>query len=558
MRRSLTALILLLLAATAASAQAPPTFESITVSTAAVGISDATLKLNGRQANQCLIAVEDDSVRFRLDGTAPTASVGQPMAAGVSFAMRNNADLRRLRFIQHESASGAATVVVTCSIDDRFVGESFSNGGASSGMGGATFNGVLLDAPSGDSLTDTANNALRVNIVAGAGSGGTAAVDNSAFTFGTTSITPSGFVFDDVTPNAATENRIAAPRMSANRVPYAIIRDAAGNERGLNIDASGRIQVTATDLDIQSGGVDLLSLAGFNAAFGVAGTPDAQFMSIQGGTGMTPVDVQGPGGSGLMLDSTGATISGTLLNIYNRQGIDAHLSNPFPTDGPPMYCNGSTAAPTGVDADGDSVGLYCDRLGRAQINISQINGVAPSMGNGASGTGVQRVTIANDSTGIIALTTSSAQIGHLEANQSINLVQLGGSSISATNPVPVVFPGTLVSGAISTAMTGTTSTSLVGGTASNYLYITSCVVSNASLTVSTDILLQDGSGGTTLWVLPAPAATVATTGGGGATHTFGAAPLKVPTSGNSLFAANVTTGSSTKVSCNGFRSTVSY
>lgn len=48
------------------------------------------------------------------------------------------------------------------------------------------------------------------------------------------------------------------------------------------------------------------------------------------------------------------------------------------------------------------------------VNVAQINGVAPSMGNGASGTGVQRVTIANDSTGILALTTSVAEIGNVK------------------------------------------------------------------------------------------------------------------------------------------------
>lgn len=59
-------------------------------------------------------------------------------------------------------------------------------------------------------------------------------------------------------------------------------------------------------------------------------------------------------------------------------------------------------------------------------NLAQMNGAAITMGNGASGTGVQRVTIANDSTGIIALTTGSAQIGHLEANQSVNVAQING------------------------------------------------------------------------------------------------------------------------------------
>lgn len=60
------------------------------------------------------------------------------------------------------------------------------------------------------------------------------------------------------------------------------------------------------------------------------------------------------------------------------------------------------------------------------VNNAQINGVATTTGNGASGTGVQRVTIANDSTGIISLTTGTAQIGHLEANQSENTAQING------------------------------------------------------------------------------------------------------------------------------------
>lgn len=110
--------------------------------------------------------------------------------------------------------------------------------------------------------------------------------------------------------------------------------------------------------------------------------------------------------------------------------------------------------------------------------------------------------------------------------------------------------GTLASGAITSAMTGTTSTSLIGATASNYIYVTSCTFSNTHASVTTMILLQDGSGGTTLWegVIPF---------GGGSNITF-PVPLKVPTAGNALFTANVTTGSNTFASCNGFKSTVSY
>lgn len=149
-----------------------------------------------------------------------------------------------------------------------------------------------------------------------------------------------------------------------------------------------------------------------------------------------------------------------------------------------------------------------------------------------------------------AIATAPTAAG-ANARGQFNWVTLEGAQVNAPSP------GGLASGAITSAMAATTSTSLIGATASNYIYITQCTTSNASTTVSTDILLQDGSGGTTLYVLPAPAASVATTGGGGGAFTF-PIPLKVPTAGNALFAQNVTTGSSTKISCSGYKTTVSY
>lgn len=64
------------------------------------------------------------------------------------------------------------------------------------------------------------------------------------------------------------------------------------------------------------------------------------------------------------------------------------------------------------------------------VNVAQINGVTTTMGNGVSGTGVQRVTIASDSTGQIALATGSATIGALTANQSVNVAQMNGVATS--------------------------------------------------------------------------------------------------------------------------------
>lgn len=62
------------------------------------------------------------------------------------------------------------------------------------------------------------------------------------------------------------------------------------------------------------------------------------------------------------------------------------------------------------------------------VNVAQMNGVATTMGNGASGTGVQRVTIASDSTGVIIARGAAA----VDAAVSGNPVYTGGRASTAT------------------------------------------------------------------------------------------------------------------------------
>lgn len=66
-------------------------------------------------------------------------------------------------------------------------------------------------------------------------------VDDAAFTPATSSVVVAGYTFDDTLPDSVDEGDIGAGRMSANRCQYVNIRDNAGNERGLNVDASGNI-----------------------------------------------------------------------------------------------------------------------------------------------------------------------------------------------------------------------------------------------------------------------------------------------------------------------------
>jgi len=113
--------------------------------------------------------------------------------------------------------------------------------------------------------------------------------------------------------------------------------------------------------------------------------------------------------------------------------------------------------------------------------------------------------------------------------------------------LPYANPENFVSGAITSAMTGTTSTSLIAAPAAGLRnYITQITVSNSHATVGTDVIIQDGSGGTTLYTIPAAAVY------GGATVTF-PVPLRQPTTATAIYCANVTTGASTKVSASGYK-----
>lgn len=126
-------------------------------------------------------------------------------------------------------------------------------------------------------------------------------------------------------------------------------------------------------------------------------------------------------------------------------------------------------------------------------------------------------------------------------------VQLTSDLVGKLIVLPYANPENFVSGAITTAMTGTTSTSLIAAPATGLRnYITQITVSNAHATVGTDVIIQDGSGGTTLYTIPAAAVY------GGAVLTF-PTPLRQPTTATAIFCANVTTGASTKVSASGYK-----
>jgi hypothetical protein len=84
-------------------------YQQITTLTASVGLTIPPRAPDGLNAKPvfALIIAEGAPVRWRDDGTAPTASVGMPLAVGVP--LQYDGDLTKIRFIQ-QSASGILNI----------------------------------------------------------------------------------------------------------------------------------------------------------------------------------------------------------------------------------------------------------------------------------------------------------------------------------------------------------------------------------------------------------------------------------------------------------------
>lgn len=81
-------------------------FETITVSTSAVSLTSADVQ--GAVAAE--ITVENGPIRFRTDGSDPTASVGHLLSDGDVLFLDNISDMTALSMIRDASTDGDITV----------------------------------------------------------------------------------------------------------------------------------------------------------------------------------------------------------------------------------------------------------------------------------------------------------------------------------------------------------------------------------------------------------------------------------------------------------------
>jgi len=250
---------------------------------------------------------------------------------------------------------------------------------------------------------------------------------------------------------------------------------------------------------------------------------------------------------GIQLDSKGRQRGVIMDAAGNTRGANVTSTNELVIGGAGTAGSASANVVT-VQGVASMTKLLVTPDANSAVNVAQFGGTTVVNGGTAGIQSVGGSTATN-----VALTENPLNLGaqavssENSAVTTARKVQLVADLVGKLIVLPYANPENFVSGAITSAMTSTTSTSLISAPAAGLRnYITQITVSNSHATVGTDIIIQDGSGGTTLYTIPAAPAY------GGATVTF-PTPLRQPTTATAIYCANVTTGSNTKVSATGYK-----
>lgn len=358
---------LLLVAATAADAAAQSSTRG------AVSVAGDVVLLDTRGASTASIAVSGTwtgTINFEVSvgsGNPVTVDCATPAAPGSAVNSTTSsgvwvcpvAGMSSIQARLSGSPTGSAIVDILAA---PAAGQTVAAAG-----GGGSFDGVLVDAAGGDPVTDTSNDAIRVNVVAGAGSGGTAVADDADFVDGTTSGTPIGGVAESASPTTVTEGDFGWAAITLNRALKTSLYNASGTAAFgtagtaaapvltvQGITSMTPVVVSATNLDVQIGGSDTLTVASHNVTN--AGTFAVQ--AAQSGTW----NVGGSAGAATAFLPVRLSDGSNFLSIAGDLAEDgAHVDG---ESGPLVLSRRIDTAASSAGASGDRATFNTDALGR--------------------------------------------------------------------------------------------------------------------------------------------------------------------------------------------------
>jgi len=298
---------------------------------------------------------------------------------------------------------------------------------------------------------------------------------------------------------------------------------------GTAFSTAGKVDVKGADGDVfvrQATASNLNATVVGTGTFAVQATLSAETTKVIG-------TVRNLGNAGAVFDgvNTAATApaNGILgLGLYNS-------TEPSPTTGQSVGIQLDSKGRQRMvlmDAAGNTRGLNIDSNNNAGVvlqtqtdtvmvggvNIKEINAVTPLMGNGATGTGSQRVTIANDNTGIAnwgqgatgSAVPSGAEYQGLIAKTANPSAATDGNMVGAMGDkigrqVSVIGQvRQLITTQTTTITASTSETTVFTAVASTFLDLTAIAVANTSAT-ATRVDFRDTTAGSVLFSIYVPA-----------------------------------------------------
>lgn len=299
--------------------------------------------------------------------------------------------------------------------------------------------------------TVSASTPLPVNIISGAGSGGTAMTDDSAFTVGSTNVTPSAGTYR-ATRDSVDDGDAGALAMTAKRGLYATIETPNGDSvmddtldylkvgimdgAGAQITTfGGGTQYTEGDTDASITGTAMLMEGAANTLLTVPGTTaDGLLVNLGANNDVSisgTVAVTG-GLTDAELRATAVPVSGTFYQA--TQPVSA-ATLPLPT-GASTSANQTTLIGHVDGIEGLLTTIDADTSALAAVDYATGADVASlAVTGGGTEASAVRVTIASDSTGVVSVDDNGGSItvdGTVAATQSGTWTEANSAAIAAS------------------------------------------------------------------------------------------------------------------------------
>lgn len=344
-----------------------------------------------------------------------------------------------------------------------------AQGSTTSGQTGSMIMGaVTTSAPtyttaqtSPISLDTSGNVRMTCSNCSGSGASGT---DEGTFTAGSSTFAPGGGFFQTTaTSNALTNGQWGAWQMTANRAGFINLRNASGTEVGTS------------------------SAEVFVGGRGTAGSAAGGVLSVQGVASMTPI-LANPGT---------AANWGVVTQGSTTSGQSGQLTMGAVTTAAPSYTNAQSSP------------LNLTTSGSLRTDTSSVGGNTVLTGNGSTGTGSQRVTIASDSSARAvagegatgsAAPSGAQQMGMrsganmVAATQANASVAISGNSAATTQLVALSASAVIHVTSFDFMAAGTANVTLVYGTGTNCGTGTTALTGAYPLTAQAGIAKGSGQG----------------------------------------------------------------